>query len=90
MANIPATATEPGIFRWDDMDYIKKRIDEVKAKCRWCVIVSHGGVLLVLAALTGVDLHTELRRNATPILFGDFRRTYLIIDRMGVRVFAAA
>ena len=40
---IPATATEPGIFRWDDMDYIKKRIDEVKAKCRWCVIVSHGG-----------------------------------------------
>lgn len=40
---IPATATEPGIFRWDDMDYIKRRIDEVKAKCRWCVIVSHGG-----------------------------------------------
>ena len=33
------------------------------------LIVSHGGVLLVLAALTGVDLHTELRRNATPILF---------------------
>ena len=25
------------------MDYIKRRIDEVKAKCRWCVIVSHGG-----------------------------------------------
>ena len=40
---IPATATEPGIFRWDDMDYIKRRIDEVKAKCRWCVVVSHGG-----------------------------------------------
>lgn len=40
---IPATATEPGIFRWDDMDYIKRRIDEVKARCRWCVIVSHGG-----------------------------------------------
>ena len=33
------------------------------------LVVSHGGVLLVLAALTGVDLHTELRRNATPILF---------------------
>ncbi len=33
------------------------------------LLVSHGGVLLVLAALTGVDLHTELRRNATPILF---------------------
>ena len=40
---IPATATEPGIFRWDDMDYIKRRIDEVKKRCRWCVIVSHGG-----------------------------------------------
>ncbi|MBE7004480.1 MAG: CapA family protein [Ruminococcaceae bacterium] len=40
---IPATATEPGIFRWNDMDYIKRRIDEVKARCRWCVVVSHGG-----------------------------------------------
>ena len=40
---IPATATEPGIFRWDDMDYIAKRIAEIKSKCRWCVIVSHGG-----------------------------------------------
>ena len=40
---IPATATEPGIFRWDDMDYIAKRIAEIKAKCRWCVVVSHGG-----------------------------------------------
>ncbi len=38
-----ATATKPGIFRWDDIDYIKRRIDEVKSKCRWCVIVSHGG-----------------------------------------------
>lgn len=40
---IPATADEPGIFRWDDLDYIAKRIAQVKAKCRWCVIVSHGG-----------------------------------------------
>ena len=40
---IPATATEPGIFRWDDMEYIAKRIAEIKAKCRWCVIVAHGG-----------------------------------------------
>lgn len=40
---IPATATEPGIFRWDDLDYIAERIAEVKSKCRWCVIVSHGG-----------------------------------------------
>lgn len=40
---IPATASEPGIFRWDDLNYIAKRIAEIKAKCRWCVIVSHGG-----------------------------------------------
>lgn len=40
---IPATATEPGIFRWDDWDLIKRRIDEVKAKCRWCIVVAHGG-----------------------------------------------
>ena len=40
---IPATKTEAGIFRWDDMEYIKKRIDEIKSKCRWCVIVAHGG-----------------------------------------------
>lgn len=40
---IPATATDPGIFRWDDMAYIASRIAEVKSKARWCVIVSHGG-----------------------------------------------
>ena len=40
---IPATATEPGIFRWDDMALIKKRIDEIKSRCRWCIVVSHGG-----------------------------------------------
>ena len=40
---IPATATEPGIFRWDDMALIQKRIDEIKSRCRWCIVVSHGG-----------------------------------------------
>ncbi len=40
---IPATATEPGVFRWDDLNYIEKRIKEVKDKCRWCVVISHGG-----------------------------------------------
>ena len=40
---IPATETEPGIFRWDDMERIAARIAEVKARCRWCVIVAHGG-----------------------------------------------
>lgn len=40
---IPATATEPGIFRWDDMAHIAKRIAEVKSRCRWCIVVAHGG-----------------------------------------------
>ena len=40
---VPATATEPGIFRWDDMEYIEKRIQEIKSRCRWCIVVSHGG-----------------------------------------------
>ena len=40
---IPATATEPGIFRWDDMELIAKRIKEVKSRCRWCIVVAHGG-----------------------------------------------
>lgn len=40
---IPATATAPGIFRWDDLKYIEQRIKEIKSKCRWCVVVSHGG-----------------------------------------------
>ena len=40
---IPATATEPGIFRWDDLEYIEKRIREIKSRCRWCIVVSHGG-----------------------------------------------
>jgi len=40
---IPATETEPGIFRWNDFDLIEKRIREVKKTCRWCIVVSHGG-----------------------------------------------
>jgi poly-gamma-glutamate synthesis protein (capsule biosynthesis protein) len=40
---IPATDTEAGIFRWDDFDRIARRISEIKAKCRWCVVVAHGG-----------------------------------------------
>lgn len=40
---IPATETEPGIFPWNDMVRIEERICEIKSRCRWCVIVSHGG-----------------------------------------------
>lgn len=40
---VPATSTSPGVFRWNNINYIAKRITEIKNKCRWCVIVSHGG-----------------------------------------------
>ena len=40
---IPASSTEPGVFRWDNLTLIKKRIQEIKKKCRWCIVVSHGG-----------------------------------------------
>lgn len=39
----PATDTTPGLFSWRDMDAIAKAIAEIKAKCRWCVVVCHGG-----------------------------------------------
>lgn len=40
---IPATATDPGVFRWDDMERIESRIKEIKEHCRWCIVVAHGG-----------------------------------------------
>ncbi|MCF0135332.1 MAG: CapA family protein, partial [Lachnospiraceae bacterium] len=40
---VPASATEPGVFRWDDEAYIAERIREVKSRCRWCIVVAHGG-----------------------------------------------
>ena len=40
---IPATAVEPGVFRWDDLEKIEGRIREIKERCRWCIVVAHGG-----------------------------------------------
>lgn len=40
---IPSTETDPGVFRWDNEDYIETRIREIKQACRWCIVVSHGG-----------------------------------------------
>lgn len=41
--NATATDTRAGFFRWDDMALIRARIAEIKARCRWCVVVAHGG-----------------------------------------------
>ena len=40
---VPATPNSPGIFRWNDLGLISKRIKEIKSKCKWCVVISHGG-----------------------------------------------
>lgn len=33
----------PGCFRWDDFNAIGEVINRIKAQCRWCVVVVHGG-----------------------------------------------
>ncbi len=33
----------PGCFSWSDLDLIKQRIEEIKKKCRWCIVVAHAG-----------------------------------------------
>ena len=40
---IGAAEGKAGVFLWDEMERIEKRIKEVKAKCRWCIVISHGG-----------------------------------------------
>lgn len=39
----PATDTAPGIFSWEEMDLIEQRIRQIKSKCRWCIVIAHGG-----------------------------------------------
>ena len=39
----PATDTTPGIFSWEEFDLIRQRIRQIKSKCRWCIVVAHGG-----------------------------------------------
>ena len=38
-----AAADAPGLLRWDQWDTIRARIDAIKARCRWCVVICHGG-----------------------------------------------
>ena len=32
-----------GCFSWSDLDAIQNVIDDIKRKCRWCVVVAHAG-----------------------------------------------
>ncbi len=38
-----ATETECGLLTYPRKDILQKRIREIKAKCRWCIVVSHDG-----------------------------------------------
>lgn len=40
---IGATEEKPGVFLWNYMERIEKRIKGIKEKCRWCIVISHGG-----------------------------------------------
>lgn len=40
---IGATEESAGVFLWNDMERIEKRIKTIKEKCRWCIVISHGG-----------------------------------------------
>ena len=33
----------PGSFSWSDMERIEATIKSIKEKCRWCIVVAHGG-----------------------------------------------
>ncbi len=38
-----ADVDKPGCYSWSDLDAIQNTINEIKAKCRWCVVVAHAG-----------------------------------------------
>ena len=39
----PAGEDKGGCLSWSEMEVIRSAIQEIKAKCRWCVVVAHGG-----------------------------------------------
>jgi poly-gamma-glutamate synthesis protein (capsule biosynthesis protein) len=39
----PAGPDKAGCLSWSDMDAIEEVIRDIKKKCRWCVVVAHGG-----------------------------------------------
>ena len=38
-----ADEDKPGCYSWSDLDAIQKTIDDIKAQCRWCIVVAHAG-----------------------------------------------
>lgn len=38
-----AGENKAGCLLWNEMEIIQKNINEIKSRCRWCIIISHGG-----------------------------------------------
>lgn len=38
-----ADVDKPGCYSWSDLDAIQETINEIKSKCRWCIVVAHAG-----------------------------------------------
>lgn len=38
-----ADENKAGCYSWSDLDAIQNTIDEIKSKCRWCIVVAHAG-----------------------------------------------
>ena len=38
-----ADIDKPGCYSWSDLDSIQNTINEIKANCRWCIVVAHAG-----------------------------------------------
>lgn len=38
-----ADENKAGCYSWSDLDAIQNTINEIKAKCRWCIVVAHAG-----------------------------------------------
>ena len=51
---VPASENAPGCFPWSNLELIQKRINEIKGKCRWCIITVHTGDEFCNLPLPGV------------------------------------
>ena len=38
-----ADENKAGCYSWSDLDAIQNTINEIKSKCRWCIVVAHAG-----------------------------------------------
>ncbi len=38
-----ADVDKPGCYSWSDLEAIQNTINEIKAECRWCIVVAHAG-----------------------------------------------